>query len=173
MIDPISTFALATAAFNGIKKAVELGREVEDVYQQLSQWAGHVSDLREIIQQTENRKPGLWEKIGFDKSETSEAFDIFIAKKKLEEWEKELYNEFLYGGLQHLGMDGYREFIQMRREIKAKREKMIYDQARRRQEFVRVLKESIIIAIVLGLSIALLWWMIDLIFTAGQAAGRW
>ena len=37
MIDPFTAFSVATAAFNGIKKVVEVGREVQDVYSQLSE----------------------------------------------------------------------------------------------------------------------------------------
>jgi DNA-binding FrmR family transcriptional regulator len=121
MIDPFTAFSVASAAFNGIKKAVEIGREVQDVYSQLSQWAGAISDLQESISQIENKKPGLFEKIGFSKNETAEAFDTFIAKQKITEMEKEIHHMFTYGELQHLGSDGYKEFIQMRRSIKAKR----------------------------------------------------
>ena len=31
MIDPVTAFTVATAAFNTIKKAVEVGREVEEI----------------------------------------------------------------------------------------------------------------------------------------------
>jgi DNA-binding FrmR family transcriptional regulator len=137
MIDPFSAFTLATTAFNGIKKAVEIGREVQDVYSQLSQWASAASDLQEAISQQDNRKPSLFEKIGFGKNETAEAFDTMIAKQKLIEMEKQIHHMFIYGDLQHLGMDGYKDFIKTRREIKAKREKMIYEQMRRRQKFVK------------------------------------
>lgn len=119
-MNPISIFALVTASFNGIKKAVEMGREVEDVYAQLSKWAGAVSDLRECISQQENRKPGIFQRIGFAKNETSEAFDMMVAKQKLYEMEREIYLMFIYGELRHLGLDGYREFVKTRKEIKKK-----------------------------------------------------
>lgn len=173
MIDPVSAFALASAAFNGIKKAIEIGREVEDVYSQLSTWAGHVSDLQEVIHQKENHKPGLWEKIGFEKSETAEAFDVYIAKQKLIEWEKEIYHEFLYGALGHLGKDGYDEFRSIRREIKENRQKMIYDQMRRRKEFIDTIKNWSFIAIIIIVAGSVLWYLIDLAYTMGVAAGKW
>lgn len=167
MLDPISAFAMATAAFNGIKRAVEIGREVQDVYGQLSKWAGAASDLAEAISQHENRKPGLFEKIGFGKNETSEAFDTMIAKQKLIEMDKEIYLMFIYGNLQHLGMDGYREFVTLRKEIKEKRKKMIYDQMRRRQNFVRNLATYGLAAVLLTLSLTFLTWMCILIYQAG------
>jgi hypothetical protein len=173
MIDPVSAFAMATAAFNGIKKAVEVGREVQDVYAQLSQWAGAASDLQEFISQQENRKPGLFEKIGFGKNETSEAFDTFIAKQKIVEMEKEIHHMFTYGELQHLGSDGYKEFIKMRRSIKDKREKMIYEQMRRRQSFFRNLVNYGGSFVVVAVGIGLLSWMGMFIYEAGAQAGRW
>ena len=137
MIDPFTAFAAANAAFNGIKRAVEVGKEAQEVYMQLSHWAGALSDLQEAIHQKENRKPGLFEKIGFEKNEAREAFDTFIAKQKIIEMEREIYNMFLYGNLQHLGIDGYREFVSIKKGIKAKREKMIYEQLRARAKFAR------------------------------------
>ena len=173
MLDPVSAFAMATAAFNGIKKAVEIGREVQDVYGQLSKWAGAASDLAEAISQQESRKPGLFEKIGFGKNETSEAFDTMIAKQKLIDMEKEIYHMFLYGDLQHLGMDGYREFVSLRKEIKEKRKKMIYDKMRRRQKFLQNLGTYGLAFTLLGLGLAFLTWMSILVYQSGLEAGRW
>ena len=123
MIDPVTALALAGTAFNGIKKAVQLGKDVQDVYAQLSKWAGHVADVHEHMTQNP-KKPGLFEKIGFAKSATAEAFDHLIAQQKLKEMEKEIKHMFIWGELQHLGMDGYKELIRKRRQIKADREKL-------------------------------------------------
>lgn len=173
MIDPVSAFAMATAAFNGIKKAVEIGREAQDIYSQLSQWAGAASDLSEAISQKENRKPGLFEKIGFSKNETSEAFDTMVAKQKLVEMEKEIHQMFLYGDLQHLGQDGYKEFIKLRREIKAKREKMIYEQMRRRAKFFELVKQVVLSLLIIGIGGGVMYYLVDTIYQAGVQAGRW
>jgi hypothetical protein len=170
MIDPVSALALATAAFNGVKKAVEIGREVQDVYSQLSTWAGHVGDFHKGVAEMEikqNRKPGLFDKITFAKSETAEAFDLFAAKRKVIEMEKEIYHMFLYGELNHLGRDGYDEFRKMRQEVKEKREKMIRNQMELRKEFFENIKlYTIIFAIIVigGLSI---WGMVELAMSMG------
>lgn len=39
MIDPVTAIGLATTAFNGIKKAIETGKEISDMGTQLGQWA--------------------------------------------------------------------------------------------------------------------------------------
>lgn len=162
MIDPVSAFAMATAAFNGVKRAVEIGREVEDVYAQLSKWAGAVSDLHECISIQENRKPSIFETIGFSKNETSEAFDMMVAKQKLIEMEKEIHTMFVYGDLQHLGIDGYKEFIKLRKEIKENRRELLYDQIRRRKKFI----ENVKIYSVIFLSLVVSAWIIAMIFAA-------
>ena len=150
MLDPISLLATATAVFNGLKKAVELGREAEDVFGQLGKWAGAVSDLQEWMSGQENTKPPLFKKLVFSKSATVEAFDAYAAQVKIKEMEKTLYHWFHYGALQHLGRDGYVEFIQMRRRIKEQREKMIYEQIRRRKRFIKNTSDAIFISVVIG-----------------------
>jgi hypothetical protein len=151
MLDPISLLATATAVFNGLKKAVELGREAEDVFGQLGKWAGAVSDLQEWMSGQENTKPPLFKKLVFSKSATVEAFDAYAAQVKIKEMEKTLYHWFHYGALQHLGRDGYVEFIQMRRRIKEQREKMVYEQIRRRKKFIKNTSDAIFISVVVGM----------------------
>jgi hypothetical protein len=173
MIDPVTLLATATAAFNGIKNAVAFGQEIEGVYQQLSKWADAAGQLQEYINHnksdTGERKLGLFEKIGFAKSETAEAFDIIIAQQRLREMDSEIYHMFLYGELQHLGPEGYSNFIQLRREVREKRERMIRDQARRRKRFIENAFWFSLLIITLIIAFNILSW----IFTLGQEAGKW
>ena len=174
-MDPITIIAAATAAFNGVKKAVELGREVQDVYSQLSEWAGHVGDFHKAVAAMEMRdkKPGLFDRISFAKSETAEAFDMYAAKQKIIEMEKEIYHMFTYGELSHLGRDGYDEFRRMRREVTEKRQKMVQDQMERRREFFEAIRLWGLVSIVVTMGGAMLWFMIDCMLSQGTAAGKW
>jgi hypothetical protein len=138
-MDPVTILSAASLAFNGVKKAIQVGRDMEDIFKQLSVWSGHVSDLQEWMgQEKKYKKPTLWQKLTWDKSETAEAFDELIAKKKIKEMEDAIRHEFTWGKLHHLGMDGpygYRAFVKIRREVRAKRKAEIYDQMRRRKAF--------------------------------------
>jgi hypothetical protein len=134
-MDPVSLLAAATAAFNGIKKAVEIGREVQDVYGELSKWASAAGNLQAFINQEKVKPPGIFEKIGFKNSETAAAFDVFAAQVKIREMEGDIYHMFLYGALNHLGLEGYREFIHMRKKVREDRENLIKEQMRRREIF--------------------------------------
>ena len=164
-MDPITILAAATAAYNGVKKAVELGREVSDIYSQLGTWAGHVGDLKNCIDGIEKAeaKPSIWKKITFEKSETAEAFDVYAAKQKLKEMEDEIFHMFMYGDLCHLGIDGYREFKQMRKDIHDKRMKMIENQIAAKKAFIRDITNWSIISVSVFLCVFVIWITIDLI----------
>ena len=164
-MDPITLLAAATAAYNGVKKAVELGREVHDIYGQLSTWAGHVGDLKDAIEGLEKTEsmPSIWKKITFDKSETAEAFDLYAAKQKIKEMEEEIFHMFLYGELCHLGIDGYREFKKMRNEVREKRKSMLANQLAARRNVIHNIRNWAIALSVLGAGSILLWVMIQFI----------
>jgi hypothetical protein len=173
-VDPITILAAATAAFNGVKKAVELGREVQDVYGQLSEWAGHVGEFhRAVVAAERPKKPGLFDKITFAKSETAEAFDLYAAKQKVIDMEKEIYHMFCYGELQHLGQDGYNEFRKMRQQIREKRDRMIITQLEDRAKLFENIKIYGLSAVIIISGSGILWWMISLVYEMGHTAGKW
>jgi hypothetical protein len=173
-MDPITILAAATAAFNGVKKAVELGREVQDIYGQLSEWAGHVGEFhRAVVAAERPKKPGLFDKITFAKSETAEAFDVYAAKQKVIEMEKEIYHMFCYGELQHLGQDGYNEFRKMRQEIREKRDRMIIIQMEDRAKFFENIKIYGLSFVIIISGSGIIWWMISLVYETGHTAGKW
>lgn len=152
-MDPVTLFATATALWSGVKKAVEFGREAQDILGQLSQWAQAVDNFDHAVQQ-EKKKPALFKKLK-PSNATAEAFDEYTARVKLREQEAEIRHLFLYGALNHLGMDGLREFYEIRRKIREKRIREIQDQQFRREQFVEQM---------------LLWGMIVLILVAGGLA---
>jgi hypothetical protein len=169
-MDPVTILAAATAAYNGVKKAVELGREVSDIYGQLGQWAGHIGDLKTCIEgiEKDNDKPKLFKALTFEKSETAEAFDVFAAKQKMKEMEDEIFHMFIYGDLCHLGIDGYREFKQMRKDIHDKRQKMFLEQIKMRKDFIHNIKMGVAITVTVILSALIIWGTIEIIANGKQ-----
>lgn len=129
-MDPITLLAAASAAFNGVKQLVEHGREIEDVFGQLSKWASATSDLQEWCRQEES-KPSIFKKLSFN-DDTAEALNVMSVRMKLAQQEKDIREMFQWYG----PPGAYEEFIAERRRIKDQRERMIYQQARRRKEFV-------------------------------------
>jgi len=165
-VDPITALATISAVWGGIKKAVEVGREVQDVFGQLSQWA-QAADVLEQAAEQKPKKPPIFKKLSFG-DDTKQAFDAYAAKVKMREMEAEIRHEFLYGGLCHLGMDGLREFYNVRRQIREQRIKAIQDQRAQRQTLIEA---SITVALVLGGAtavISILWMTIQVISGSGK-----
>ena len=156
-MDPVSLVAMASTAFKGVQVLVSKGAEIEHVAQKLGQWYGLVSDLREAEKEAEN--PPLFKKMFDGSSVEEQALNAVIAKKKIEEQEKQIRELIMYS----YGQDTYKEMMQMRRDIKAKRERMIYKQRRRQKRMLDV--SAIIIALMV--SGGVVWTTISIINSVG------
>lgn len=128
-MDPLSLIAMASTTFKGIQTLVERGAEIEAVAQKLGAWYSYAADIKEAEQEAE--KPGVFKKLFEGSTVEQQALNSVIAKKKLEEQEKQIRELIVWA----YGVETYQEMIMLRREIKAKRERAIYKQ-RRRQRFV-------------------------------------
>jgi len=121
MIDPVTAFAAANAAFKGVKMLVGAGREIQDVSKQLGSWYSAVADITRAESQ---RKNPTWldkKTHGTDNIE-QEAMDIVIRKKTLMEREKEI--KFMLN--MRFGPSTYDDMLQMRRQIRKEREDTVY-----------------------------------------------
>ena len=94
-----------------------------------------------------------------------------VNNRKIKEMEDEIRHMFTWGALHHLGLEGYREFIGMRRKIKADREKLVYDQLRRKKKFIQTVKISLIAILSLSLTIWFMNFTITLILDAPGMKG--
>ena len=126
-MDPLSLVAMASTTFKGIQVLVSKGAEIEHVAQKLGAWYGFVRDLRQAEKEAEN--PPLFKKLFDGDTVEQQALNAVIAKKKVEEQEKQIRELITWA----YGVETYKEMMQMRRDIKAKRERMIYKQRRRQQ----------------------------------------
>ena len=156
-MDPLSLVAMASTAFKGIEVLVSRGAEIEQVAQKLGHWYGFVSDLREAEKEAEN--PPLFKKLFDGESVEAQALNAVIAKKKIEEQEKQIRELIIYS----YGQDTYKEMMQMRKDIKAKHERMIYKQRRRQKRMLDV--SAIIIALMV--SGGVVWTTISIIKNVG------
>jgi hypothetical protein len=95
MLDPVTIIGGATVAFNAIKKGIAVGKDLQDMHSQLSQWAGAMSDLGQAEKQTNN--PPWWKSLSG--SVEAEALEVWNAKRKAEAMREELrqHISFIYG----------------------------------------------------------------------------
>lgn len=128
-MDPLSLIAMASTTFKSIQTLVNKGAEIDHVAQKLGQWYSFASDIKEAEKEAES--PGVFKKLFEGDTIEQQALNSVIAKKKLEEQEKQIRELIVWA----YGLETYQEMIQLRREIKAQRERVIYKQ-RRRQRLV-------------------------------------
>jgi len=86
-VDPVTIIGGATVAFNALKKGFQVGKDLQDMSGQLTQWASAMSDLSYAEQK--NKNPPWWKALN-GQSVEAEALEIFTAKKKAEAMRKEL-----------------------------------------------------------------------------------
>ena len=94
-MDPVTIIGGATVAFNAIKKGLQVGKDLQDMHGQLSQWAGAMSDLGQAEKQANN--PPWWKTISGDVEQ--EALAVWNAKRKADAMREELrqHISFIYG----------------------------------------------------------------------------
>ncbi len=131
-MDPLSLVAIASSTFKGIQVLVGKGAEIEQVAQKLGHWYGLVSDIKEAEKEAES--PPLFKKMFDGNSVEEQALNAVIAKKKIEEQEKQVRELIVWA----YGRETYKEMMDMRRDIRAKRERMIYKQRRRQKRMLDV-----------------------------------
>ena len=155
MIDPITLSAAvsgATAAYNGIKKAITMGKEIEDLGSQLSAWMSAVSDVDNIHKNANN--PSTFDKI-FNGSIEQVAMESYSSRKKLEKQREELRN-FLIG---NYGLQAWDDLLKEEGRIRKARSQAIYQKEQQK----RMIRDYTIIGLACLVGSGALGWIIWLI----------
>ena len=142
-MDPLSLIAMASTTFKGVQTLVNRGAEIEHVAQKLGQWYSFASDIKQAEKEAES--PGVFKKLFDGNTVEQQALNSVIAKKKLQEQEKQIRELIIWA----YGTETYQEMIMLRRQIKARREQVIYKQRKRQ----RLIMDSTVIvfgALIIG-----------------------
>ncbi len=154
MIDPVSALAIATSAYKGIKKGIEMGRELEDMGGQLGTWFGAVSDVKNA--EEEAKDPPLFKKLIAKGSVEQQALQALFARKKIEQQEKDLRELIVW----RWGTEEYTAMMRDRIKIKDTRAKAIQNQRRKMRKLIA---NIITVAILLVLSGTLIAFIVGII----------
>jgi hypothetical protein len=158
MLDPVSALAIATSAYKVLKKGIEMGRELEDMGGQLGTWFSAVSDVKSA--EEEAKDPPLFKKLMFSGSVEQEAMQALIARKKIEQQEKELRELIVW----RWGTEEYTAMMRDRARIKDTRAKAIQNQRRKMRKFIA---NTLTIVVILSLVGALLALIIGILMNLG------
>jgi len=152
-MDPLSMIAMASTTFKGIQTLVNKGAEIEHVAQKLGAWYSYAADIKQAEKEAES--PGIFKKLFDGNTVEQQALNSVIAKKKLEEQEKQIRELIVWA----YGVETYQEMIMLRRKIKVKREQAIYKQRKRQQ----LLMDGTFIVIALLFSSAIIFGVVSII----------
>lgn len=146
-MDPLSALAIANTAFSTVKKLVERGREIEDVAGQLGKWFEAASDINFAKEQAEN--PSVIQSLFRAGSIEKQALDATIAKEKLKQQEAELRSLITL----RYSPNTYRDMMQLRKDIAARREAAVY----KRKQLVRGLVDGFAVVLFIAATGGLGW----------------
>lgn len=124
MIEVGIAISLATSAFNGIKNAVQAGKDIEDCAAYFGKFFDAKDQISEAVVQSENAS--LSSKMFTGRSVEAQALEITAAKHKAAQLEKELREFLIYTGQGQF----YEDMMRERRRIQNQR----YREALRRAE---------------------------------------
>lgn len=158
MIDPVSAIALATSAYKGIKKAVEVGKEISSFSGAISQFAKASSDIDFL--EKKSQKPSLYHKMFSDTQ--ANALEIWSAKKKLEEHRNELKNHISWT----YGPSAWKEIVKIEAEQRKQQRTLVYE----RQEMIDNLINGAIITVLVLTGIG---GLALFIYFYGAKQGKW
>ena len=147
MLDPVSAMAIATSAYNVLKKGIEVGRELEDMGGQLGTWFGAIADVKAADEEAAD--PPLFRKMFAKSSVEQEAIENLIRRKKIEQQERELREMIVY----RFGVDAYRDMIKDRNTIRDARKRAVDARARRIKKLVLNAVAIALIALIVAIPI--------------------
>ena len=161
MPDPLTITAAITLAgkcVNNVTKMVNSGRELEDAMGHISRWFECVSDVNAAERRA--KEPSLFKKVTAAKSVEKEAFDALIAKRKMAEQRKTLYELSVYSW----GKDAWNELVAMEKEIREERKKVVHA----RMEFRRKVSDCIFILVGLTVILGIIFGFLYVISLGGH-----
>lgn len=157
MIDPITAVGVATSAYNAIKQGIAVGRELQDMSGQLSQWGKAISDFNYAEEKSKNPP---W--YSFKGSDEETALEIFAQKKKMENMRKEIKNYISW----NYGPSAWEEVLAIEAKMRKQRKEELY----RKEELKRKTLEwifGILIFVTAAIMLGCIFYFI------GKSQGKW
>jgi len=122
-MDPVTCIAAASAAYKGIKKAVDFGKSVHEMSGTISQFAKAASDLDFL--EKKSQKPPLYKM--FSDTEAN-ALEIWSQKQKLAEYREDLRSHISW----HYGPSAWKAIVKIEGEQRKRQQELVY----KKQEFI-------------------------------------
>ena len=127
MIDPVSAIGMATAAYRGIKSAIDTGKNLHDMAGTLQQWATSMSDLDFAHRQAEN--PPMFKKIFGASQVEQNALEVWGHQQKAKEMREELRSHISL----FYGPSAWKEIVEIEAKMRRQRKAAVYAAEERKE----------------------------------------
>jgi len=128
-VDPVTIIGGATVAFNALKKGFQVGKDLQDMSGQLTQWAGCMSDLS--FMEAKNKNPPWWKALNGGSVE-ADALAIFTAKRKADSMRQELKDWISFS----MGPSAWDELVATEGRIRKQKKEQEYRKAEMQEAIV-------------------------------------
>jgi len=155
-MDPVTCIAAASAAYKGIKKAVDFGKSVHEMSGTISQFAKAASDLDFL--EKKSQKPPLYKM--FSDNEAN-ALEIWSQKQKLAEYREDLRSHISW----HYGPSAWESIVKIEGQQRKRQQELVY----KKQEFI---DKCINLAVGIALLLAGFGSLIVILFFLGVKHGK-
>jgi len=157
MIDPITAFSAASAAFGILKKGISVGKDITSMGSTLSQWSKAVADIDFLEQKS--KKPPMYKM--FSDTEAS-ALDIWTKKQKLKEMREELRAFISW----NYGPSAWDEIVKIEAEQRKAQREAVYAKEELKQKIIDITLAVLILGAAIGLMVAVIYYL-------GKGEGKW
>ena len=147
-MDPITAIAVASTAYNAIKKGFQVGKEVESMAGDLGRWMNAINAVKTSHSKAKGRRFGSVEE---------EALETFAAKKKAEQMENDLRN-FIVG---QYGVNAWQDIIRIQADLRKKQKEEEIRLAVARDELIYNVTMISIIILFIALLIPIIWAIVE------------
>lgn len=148
-MDPVSAFAIATSAYQAIRKGFQVGKEIESMAGDIGRYMNALNNIKEGHDKAKGRRFGSVEE---------EALETFAIKKKAEKMEEELRN-FIIG---NYGINGWNDILRIQAQLRKER----LEEKRRREQQIEKILEWMMIGGLAALVVAFAFWLLWVIVNA-------
>lgn len=153
MIDPVSALGMATAAYRGIKSAIDTGKSLHDMAGTLNQWATSISDLDFAHRQAEN--PPMFKKIFGASTVEQNALEVWGHQQKAKEMREELRSHISL----FYGPSAWKEIVEIEAKMRRERKAAVYA-AEERKEAILAWVVGLTIFFIAGGFLGFLIWLL-------------
>ena len=151
MVDPATALALASSAFQAIRKGCQIGRDLEGMGKDLSRWGKAMADFDFAAKQIE--KPPWYKAMGGGIE--AQAMELFVQRRQIKAQRDEL-RTWISGTL---GPSAWQELLKIEAEVRKAQREHEYKRIEIRQKIIEWTAGILLFVICVGALFVLVWLM--------------